>query len=201
LDVNNNILSGYIADIKAKPTTGVFIDEKQGSFNPYVFSIINSPFGAYIDAYTIVRMSSHENGRDLLSRFNIPAFEVGRANMSGSWSQGQNSINVNMNDVIFLAPNFNARPSIWATGNVSGSYTGNPNNASVSLSGSGLNASFNMLNWDQTRNVWLSTITNGTGTLPGNQPNTQGIIFHGVSAGTINPNQGTFSGSATGLAR
>jgi hypothetical protein len=194
-------MRGYIGDIQGTPSTGILIDERQGAFNPYQFTINNSPFGAYIDAYSIIRMSSTDTGRDLLSRFNIPAFEVGRANMSGSWREGQNSLTVNMNDVIFLAPNFNARPGIWATGSVSGSYTGNPVNASVSLSGSGLDANFNMINWDQNRNVWLSTITNGTGGLIGGQPNTQGLNFHGISAGTINPNQGTISGSATGLVR
>ncbi len=146
-------------------------------------------------------MSSSSKGRDALSSLNIPAFEVGRANMSGNWRQGQDSIALNMQDVIFLAPNFNARPAIWATGNINGSYTGNPQGAQVLLTGSGLTGNFNVLTWDQNRNLWLSSITKGSGGLSGGPPNMQNIYFQGISTGTINNNSGTFSGTGSGIVK
>ncbi|MBA4395562.1 MAG: hypothetical protein C0407_18575, partial [Desulfobacca sp.] len=152
---------------------------------------------------------------------NVPSVEIGRATLTGSWSGGANTINVSMNDMIFLAPNTGDRPSIWSTNNVSGTYAGNPAGANVALSGGGANlaglkANFNVQQWDTTGNKWLSTVNNGTGSYSNyidpktidvktgkGIASTVPISFQGAAAGSIAPGKigGTFSGTAAGTAR
>jgi hypothetical protein len=135
-----------------------------------------------------------------LQALNIPCVEVGRANLSGSGANG-GTIDMTMNNVIFFAPNHGQRPQIWATGNVSGAYTGNPSFLSVPLSGNGLSVSFNIQQWNTNTNQWLSTIPNGTGSITGGGLNVQNLNFKGAGAGTINQGAGTFSGTAAGVAK
>ncbi|MDP2725760.1 MAG: hypothetical protein Q8O44_05730, partial [Syntrophales bacterium] len=129
-----------------------------------------------------------------LEKLNIPAVEVGRADLSGSG----NNMNVTMADVIFFANSVGNAPKIWATNNVSGSYTAAPAiGTGVDLTGGGLSATFTPQVWNTTDNKWLSTV-NGTGGFNGS------TVFRGAGAGTIAPAAGTagaISGTAAGIAK
>ena len=72
-----------------------------------------------------------------------------------------------------------AKPTIWATGNVNGSYSSAPAiNTPIGLSGGGLNADFTFKQWDASNGKWLSSI-NGTGGFNGS------TSFQGAGAGTL----------------
>lgn len=133
-----------------------------------------------------------------LAQLNIPAVEVGRANLSGSG----NGLIVNMNDVIFFAPNNGQAPGIWATGNVNGTYSTAPNlGQAVTLAGNGLTTSFTPQTWDTGANKWAATV-NGGGTYTGTGTmNNTTVQMNGAGAGTINTGDSTFAGTAAGTAK
>jgi len=146
--------------------------------------------------------SSDEERAAFQKATRIPAFEVGRTNLTGSWSESSWSINMTgsygMKDVVFLAPSTGARPQIWATGNVSGAFTGTPpSGATVPLKGSNdISANFVVKNW--TGSQWGALVVNGIA------PNGIGSYnssfnFKGVAAGNILPASGQFNGTAAGI--
>ncbi|MGQ9570809.1 MAG: FecR family protein [Thermodesulfovibrionales bacterium] len=204
IDTDNKLVGtsvGYLADISSNPFTAITSGEIIGIFNPndYTWQAISA--GVWIETSKFLEMATNEAGRVKLQQLNIPCVEVGRADLVGSNNFKTGNINVNLNNVIFFAPNTNARPGIWATNSVSGNYSGNPSGVSVPLSGNGLNANFNVHQWDTTNSKWLSTVRNGQGSITRGGPNVQNLRFKGVSAGTINQEMGTFSGTGAGIAR
>ncbi len=134
-----------------------------------------------------------------LKALNIPAVEVGRANLA----QGPEPVNglygVTMHNVTFFANSTGGAPRIWATNNVSGNYSSPPvvppsaPPIAVPLSGGGLNATFEINNWSVGR--WTADV-NGSGALTAGAYLAP-IVFNGGAAGTFT---GTTSGSLTGTA-
>lgn len=142
---------------------------------------------------------------------NIPAFQVGQANLAGSNTFSGGSMTVALNGVTFFAPSTGGAAGIWAsaptTGGVTGTYTGAPTAGlwEVTLTQQGAqnvniqNASFQLKNWNTAAAKWGATVV-GTGTV-----NSQNIGFTGGAAGAItsipvngNPG-GAFSGTAAGI--
>jgi len=85
-------------------------------------------------------------------------------------------------------------PRIWATGNVSGTYTADPSvGTSVPLIGTSgnINSSFDVQKWDT--NKWAAGV-NGSGAVAGNI-----INMTGSAAGTYGGS--AFSGVGAGIAR
>jgi len=131
---------------------------------------------------------------------------VGQATLSqASGTTVNNLSNVAMNNVGFYAYSTGAAPKIWATNNVSGSYSGTPSTSglpanNVPLSGGGLNANFNVNQWNGS--TWSATVA-GSGALSSGSYN-QPIQFTGGAAGAIQPatgSTGSFSGTGAGIAK
>lgn len=138
---------------------------------------------------------------------NIPAFQVGQANLAGTQNFGDgNTMSVMMSNVTFFAPSAGGPAGIWAsaptTGGVTGNYTGTPAaggtvpliQQGASQNVSYLNANFQINNWNTNNNAKWGATVNGGGTV-----NSQSIGFTGGAAGTIAPAGGTFSGAAAGI--
>jgi hypothetical protein len=139
----------------------------------------------------------------------IPCFTVGTTDLKASTIAGTSGNTIDMtgsygiNNVGFYAPSTGGKPQIWASGNVSGGYTGYPNGVTVPLTGSnGINAQFNMQQWGTTK--WGATVTNGN--VPANSltgatgfTKTNAVSFQGGAAGTITGS--TFSGTAAGTVK
>lgn len=213
---SNEVLAGkaygYYADITGTPATGIMIGETRGTFNPTDSTWQAVQTGAWLETNKFLEMAGCSGGvcsptaenKAKLDALNIPAVEVGRANLSGTGTMGGAPINVNMNDVIFFAPNNGQAPGIWATGNVNGNYSCSACGATTvgltSTSGGALTANFNVQTFDTSGQKWIATV-NGSGTLNGGSYNGS-TTFNGAAAGTntgIGP--GTFSGTAAGTAK
>jgi hypothetical protein len=216
-------VTGYGADITGAPNTWISIGEIVGTFN-YGFNnwqMINS--GLAIDTNKFLQMAADEAGRTALQRLNVPCVEVGLANLNGLYGDmagmSGNAVSVQMNNVKFFAPTTGGEPKLWATGSVSGGYFGNPANLPVNLSGGGLQAQFQIGQWDQAGSKWIADVRNGQGTITatsnGNPVYPNPIQFKGAAAGAISsapiPAQmtpsyqpgtpGSFAGTAAGLAK
>ncbi len=210
----NNLLqvsTGYGADLSTA-SSWISVGENNGTFNPdnYTWSSVKN--GMWMETSHFLNKACpagicNSDGKNLtleqqkLQAMQIPVVEVGRTNLSGSWNSGVNSINVNMKDVVFFAPNNGQPPSLWATDKITGQYTGNPTGAIVPLQGDGLHSQFNLQQWDTQNNTWLSTVTNGQGSIINGGPNTENINFQGAGAGQISPINETFSGTASGISQ
>lgn len=201
---SNNRLAGsvrgYWAEACSNCTseTGIFIGETLGTFDANAMTWQAVQSGVWLETNQLLEMAGKNGGTPniaALEQLNIPAVEVGRANLTGSG----NNLTVNMNNVIFLAPSTGAAPSIWATGTVSGSYTANPAiGQAVTLTGNGLTTAFTPSQWANGK--WLATVSgngtySGTGSMNGNNIQLQGAgaggfgagIFTGTAAGTAAP--------------
>jgi len=202
---------GYGADLSTA-SSWISVGENNGTFNPdnYTWSSVKN--GMWIETSQLLNMLCpagicNSDGKNLtleqqkLQAMQVPVVEVGRTNLSGSWNSGVNSINVNMNDVVFFAPNNGQAPSLWATDQIMGQFTGNPSGAKVLLQGDGLQSQFNLQQWDTQNNTWLSTITNGQGSIKNGGSNTENINFQGAGAGHISPIKEIFSGTASGVSK
>ncbi len=132
----------------------------------------------------------------------IPTVVVGTADLAMTNNASNPNITaLNMNNVTFLASQSGSVPQIWATKNISGSYTDAPAlSTAVSLSGGAISASFTPVYWSGSN--WGATVS-GEGTLSGGSY-TGGVSFTGGAAGTITPGggtAGTISGTGAGTAQ
>ena len=209
--------AGFWVDARsAAPLTGIYIGETAGTFNPADHSWQAISTGVFMETNRFLQTASTEAGRNKLSQLNIPAFEVGRTNLSGSLIDGDpgsfDFMSVSMNDVVFFAPSTGQKPGIWATNSVTGQYdfshgfinSGNIANAEnvIALSnGSGISADFQFKNWNTSNNTWSASVKNGTGNLSGGSYNGP-VNFNGAAAGThTGTNTGSFSGTGAGVVR
>jgi len=134
----------------------------------------------------------------------IPTVVVGTADLAMTNNASNPNITaLNMNSVTFLASQSGSAPQIWATKNISGSYSDTPllgAGKSVTLGGGGLTADFTPVAW--TGANWGATVS-GSGLLSGGSY-TGTISFQGGAAGTITPGggtAGTISGTGAGTAQ
>ena len=209
--------SGFWVDARsAAPSTGIYIGETAGTFNPADHSWQAISTGVFMETSRFLQTASTEAGRNKLSQLNIPAYEVGRTNISGSLIDGDpgsfDFVSVSMNNVAFFAPSTGEKPGIWATNSVTGQYDfthgfingGNIANADnvIALSnGSGISADFQFRNWNTGNNTWSASVKNGTGNLSGGSYNGP-VNFNGAAAGThTGTNTGSFSGTGAGVVR
>jgi len=210
----DNILTGssrgYGADLNLPlPATWVSVGNVRGSFDPSLSAFQIGALGVAIETNTYLALASNPEGQAKLQQLGIPAVEVGSVNLSGSWADsGNNSINVSMNNVKFFRSTTNPSeaPKIWATNSVGGTYSGNPINANVSLTNANntsatVSAKFNLKTWDTGSNKWLATITDGSAQANALSNQHPAFTFKGAAAGNINPQGGTFTGTAAGIAK
>jgi hypothetical protein len=209
--------AGYWADARTPaPVTGIYIGETTGTFNPldHTWQAVTS--GVWLETNRFLQMAGDSDGRSKLQQMNIPAFEVGRTNLSGSLIAGSETsldyVSVIMNNVAFFAPSTGEKPGIWATNNVTGQYdfshgyltSGNITNTDnvIAISnGDGIDADFQFTQWNTATNTWMAAIQNGTGTLTGGSYNGP-VNFRGAGAGTLTgTNSGSLSGTAAGIVK
>lgn len=193
-----NIMTGGLLGYGARQDTAtatswISAGEYLGTFSPASHTWQSIQTGAWIETGRFLAMTQTAEGQAALSSLNIPYSEVGRANLTGT----DGNLTVNMNDVVFFAYSSGAAAKIWATNNITGSYTTDPvAGTSVGLSGNGLSTSFKVNQWSG--NTWLSTVNgsgvySGTGTLSGSS-----VDMKGAAAGTYSA--GSFSGTGAGNA-
>jgi hypothetical protein len=209
--------AGYWADARmSAPATGIYIGETTGTFNPADHTWQAVTDGVWLETNRFLQMVGDPSGRSKLQQMNIPAFEVGRTNLSGSLIAGSDSsldyVSVMMDNVTFLAPSTGGKPGIWATNNVTGQYDFsnghltpvniiNTDNVIAISNGDGISADFQFTQWNTSTNTWTSSIRNGTGTLSGGSYNGP-VNFRGAGAGTLTgTNSGSLSGTAAGIVK
>jgi hypothetical protein len=213
----NASAAGYWADARtAAPSTGIYIGETIGTFNPADLTWQAITTGTWMETNRFLQMAADPAGRAKLQQLNIPAFEVGRTNLTGSLIAGSGEsldyVSVLMNNVAFFAPSNGQKPGVWATNAVNGQYdfshsiltpgniTGADNVIAIS-NGDGISADFRFTQWNTANNTWSSGIRNGTGTLSGGSYNGP-VSFRGGAAGTLTgTNSGSFSGTAAGTVK
>jgi hypothetical protein len=187
---------GYGADITgSQPTTWIAAGETAGYFysDPDSSTWQTITTGPAIETTKFLQMAADAGERAKLQQLNIPAAEVGTVTLLQAGPNSHLS-NLTMAGVKFFAFQSGQTPGLWGTGAVSGSYYGDPTNATVGLTGGGLTADFTMKTWNLTGHTWLSLISNGSGYLGSGY-----INFHGAGAG-IFTDSGGFSGTAAGVA-
>lgn len=196
----------------------------KGLFNPSdpKTSMILSQ-GAFMETKAFINMVS---GMDDAERTNfmkatkIPAFQVGVTDLRGDSNVTGGNIDLGsaadpaggIRSATFFALTSGGAPRIWASGSVTGTFTGTPAGGTVPLSGyapgtgtaNGITANFNVTQWSAT--TWGATVTNGSApvnSLTGSQGfvTTNAVGFQGGAAGSVNTPAGTFSGTAAGIVR
>ena len=184
---------GYVADTSTPlPTTWISVGDTLGTFDPVASTWQAVQMGVFLETNRFLSMTHTTEGQAQLSQLNIPYAEVGRATLTG---RGNNFEDLTMTDTVFFAYNSGEAPKIWATGNVSGSYTADPVlNIAVPLAGGGLTAGFTPRSWDTGNGQWRSEIA-GSGGFNGS------TSFQGAGAGTINTGDSSISGTAAGIAK
>lgn len=209
--------AGYWADARTSaPATGIYIGETNGTFNPADHTWQAVTEGVWLETNRFLQMAGDAGGRSKLQQMNIPAFEVGRTNLSGSLIAGPDTsldyVSVMMNNVAFFAPSTGEKPGIWATNNVTGQYDfshgfltagsiTNADNVIAISNGDSISADFQFTQWNTSTNTWTSSIRNGTGTLSGGLYNGP-VNFRGAGAGTLTgTNSGSLSGTAAGIVK
>ncbi len=212
-------VKGYWGDIKAADpaataTTGIYVGNIAGVFNANTWQA--TAMGSWMETTAFLTNacpggacnttgSSLTDAQNQLQKLGIPVVEVGRANLTGTYS-GMGSLTVNLNNVIFFAPATGQQPSIWAAGagNVTGSYDSaySYGGKTVTMTGNGINADLNVNQWSGGK--WLGAVSNsvgspgpytGTGTMSGITVNqikgaaagtySGGSITSGTAAGTV----------------
>jgi len=188
--------------------------EVKGIFNPSnstwkaVANSFQMETGALISKLN--SLTSDEARQAFQQATRIPAFEIGRANLTGMYSDGHLTIDMQsasygMRDVVFLAPSNDARPQIWATGSVSGHTTGQAvtpgTTVSLSDAAKNISADFTFKAYMPCESKWSATVSGNAPSGLGNY--TSAFTFQGGAAGTIQGTVGsgdfTFSGTAAGI--
>jgi len=141
----------------------------------------------------------------------IPAFEVGRVNLSLSDNAGNTALTaVNMNNVTFFTTATDAgkiNPILWATKEINGTFTATPvlstnpvKLTGVPNNGGAINATFNPVKWET--NIWGATVQGG-GTMKNPSNTTLNIQFKGAATGTkdmsTSGNFGTTANNNSGM--
>jgi hypothetical protein len=176
--------------------TGILGGPVKGTFDPTNLKWQAVAGGAFMDTQKFLSMV--QNNPVALDQLLIPRFEVGRTNLGGT----NGNMIVNINDMMFFAHSTGASPTIWATEDVSGSYTNLPVNLeNVQMNGAGFpSVNFTVHNFTETvtgsnTGNWGALI-NGSGTVPGTIHNVQ---INGGAAGDFA--LGAFGGTGAGVAK
>ena len=177
--------------------TGVSGGKLLGTFDPDTMSWQAIAQEVRIETKRFLQMV--QNGEtDKLQKLNIPCFEIGKTTLTGS---GGNITSVTMQDVTFFANQAGGVPKIWATGNVYGSFSGNPLGSTAYLnSQSGdtaqfTNVQFQMNYWNTDKSTWGAKISGNNGTIG----SYTGMNMKGVAAGNFDSS--SFFGTAAGIVR
>ncbi len=202
---------GYVADTSSEPSTWILVGETVGVFDPSTYIWYGNTMGVAMETGEFLNRICpggvcNTDGTNLteeqekLANLGFPVVEVGRTSFSGSGS----GLTVNLNNVVFFAQASGKKPLIWATADVSGTYTANPSSGTtVTLNPADSNFSgtvnFTVKEWDTNNNNWMATVS-GSGSLSGGSY-TGSVDMEGAGAGKINPSTNSFSGTAAGIVK
>lgn len=203
--IHGLVTAGW-SDLGVSPSdpalTGILVGETIGTFDPVALSWQTLATGVWLETNTFLALASTAAGQATLQKLNIPAFEIGSANLAGSYNSGT-TVDVTIDNVRFFAPTAGGRPVIWASGNVSGTYTGSPAGVSIPLSqtgganSSGITGSLSIQNFSG--NKWGGIIQPATAGTVGTHG---GILISGSAAGTYTGvSTGTIAGTAAGAVK
>lgn len=183
------------------PKTGILVGETLGTFDPAALTWQAVAAGSWLETAAYLALAGTSEGRATLQKLNIPAFEIGTADLSGSFA-GSATVDIAMNGIKFLAPTAGGRPTVWATGTVSGNYSGNPAGVSIPLTqsggtASGITGNLNLQSF--TGGKWGGSLnTSPTGAVGGHT----NISLNGMAAGSYTgAGSGTLSGTAAGVVK
>ncbi|MDP2725578.1 MAG: hypothetical protein Q8O44_04805, partial [Syntrophales bacterium] len=131
---NNKIAgadAGYWAEISsASAVTGISVGETRGTFDPNASTLQALSMGVWLETNKFLTMAAGatttETANAVLKALNIPAVQVGKTTLTQASGTVNNLSGVTMSDVTFFATSTGNAPRIWATNNVSGSYTAAP---------------------------------------------------------------------------
>ena len=179
---------------------GVSSGKISGTYDPTQMTWQTAGAGAWIRTDQFIDMATTTAGRATLAGLNIPAIEIGRTTLSGTGS----TISVTMTDVTFFASSTGGNPRIWATDNISGTYSVTPymgDYVYMTDSNRTISAELTVKNWDNNR--WAADISNGNGTLNRSDvAGTANVQFSGVAGGAYTgTTSGSFSGEGAGVVR
>ncbi len=179
---------------------GVSSGKLEGTYDPIEMTWQTIGSGVWLKAGQYIDMTSTTEGRATLAELNIPAVEIGRTTLNGTGS----TMSITMTDVTFFASSTGGDARIWATDNISGTYTVDPyigDYIYLSNGDSSITADFTLKKWDN--NNWAADISHGIGTI--NRTDVSGtanVEFGGVAGGTYTGTaSGSFSGEGAGVAR
>lgn len=232
-DPANNTFTGSMVTASvewANAMTALSGGQIKGMFDPNatwqaVISATGMDTATFISKATALALETEAQRTAFYKATGIPCFQVGSTDLRGNGDVPVSGGAINLGSAVdasrgilnatFFAPSTGAKPQVWASGLVNGSYTGSPTGGIVALSGyapgstgqaaNGINATFNVLPFGTTN--WGATITGHApaGSLSGAQGFTQtnGVTFQGGAAGQItktpDATPGMFTGTAAGV--
>lgn len=188
-------MGGYRGWISATDAgVNISFSNLAGTFNPSVTTWQAVGTGMWMNLNQFFALQGTASGQETLQKLNIPCVEVGSINMTGS---GNGFSSLTLNNTKFFSNAGGGVPMLWATNNITGSYTSIPATAgATTVSGGGVGATIVMRHWDATNNKWLAAV-DGSGTLSGSY--TGSVVIKGAAAGGISPTSGS-TGNVTGVA-
>jgi hypothetical protein len=202
---SNGLLSGKGAASWVhwnEAVTGVSGGAVKGTFDPTNFTWQAAAIWASMDTGKFMDMVRNGNTATL-EGLNISCVEIGKADLMGSQSFSTGQMDLHMQDLTFFSYSTGAKPRIWATDQITGTYSGTPNpGLTIPLSGTNYNnaanlsADFHLEKWDPLYNQWGGNIENGIGQVGGHS-----ISFRGGAAGNIDSATSSLSGTGSGTAQ
>lgn len=190
--------------------TGVVGGRLAGTFDADYSAWQGLAVGSLLDTKKFLEMV--ENNPSGLAALDIPCVEIGNTRLEGGYTPpvgGSEIWNVTMDNVTFFAYSTGADPKIWATSDVSGTFTTAPSvdqtAALSSTSGSSFSANFTIESWGT--DSWGASI-DGVGAITRTDTSgTSNVAIEGGAAGsytiTDDPQTGAgeFLGAASGVTR
>lgn len=115
-------MTGAMADWQSA-FTAVSGGHVKGTYDPALAGTWSATLlASFVETSTFIAMAETESGQAKLAELNIPHARVGTVSLSGSDANSQISIN----DIGFYAYSTGAKPSLWASSQVTGQYTAPP---------------------------------------------------------------------------
>jgi hypothetical protein len=189
--IEGTAAAGFVVVDGSSVSTGIFVGETIGTFDPSASpdpTWTATAIGPWMETTAYLDLVS--SNPSVLTALNLPAYEVGTTTLSGAGT----NYNVALNNIKFLAPTSGGLPTVWATGSVTGAFTGIPSET-ISLSNGQLAVQFTPTHWSG--NQWAATVSGSE--LNGDLGAFIVDQMHGVAAGTYSGDpSGTFSGTAAG---
>lgn len=115
-----------------------------------------------MDTNTFMALAGSAAGQVALQQMNLPAYAIGKTTMSGSIPVSGGNLGMTMTDVTFYAHSSGQQPMVWATNNVSGSFTGSPaagnNGLLTGVQSPTLQTIVTINTWNSPAGIWTADV-------------------------------------------